>query len=492
MLWYCLFRLKRQRMYALANKIKSPDEHHPVFGIALNVLGSTEDIMNKMKTYSEFTTESNGIAKAWLGPLLYCMITDPNMLEVLLKKHLEKDELHRFIRALVGNASIFAPVSVWRPRRKIAVPAFSPRILASFVDVFAARADELSKLLTPKAGTGNFKIWSYVNAYSLDAIMETAMGTQIKAQQNQDNVILKAVNESLRLSCERIFHLWLQPAWLYWFFPQHAKLMYYTKIVHDFTDKIIAEKKMQLSSPNTEFQTDEKPDVVKSCIETTFLDLLITQSGGYNDLELREEVLTFIVAAMDTSAVTISFTLKVLGKYPKVQEKVFEELEAVFGDSDRLLHRNDLPKLQYLERVIKETLRLFPSVPFIIRTAEEDTYIDEDITIPKGSGIIVSIWGVHRNPKIWGPDALSFDPDRFLPERCKNLHPCSYIPFSYGPRNCLGYQYAMMSMKTALSSILRRYRVVGEPEKGPVPHIPVKLEVMLKAVDGYEVALELR
>ncbi|CAK1553506.1 unnamed protein product [Leptosia nina] len=477
----------------MANKVSGSEDDGPLFGIAIHCLGDTEHIMNKLQEYSCVTTSLNGFAKAWLGPLLYYMITDPEKIEYVLKHHLEKDNLHRFIRYIVGYASIFAPVSIWRPRRKISVPVFSPKIISSFVDVFSVQSDKLSRKLKVLAGTGNFKIWSYINAYSLDAVLETAMGVQINAQDNHENSILTATNHALYYACERIFQLWLQPDWLYKFFPQHAKLKSATKVIHEFTDGIIQKKREQIEEEKK--QGEVKGGDAKRNKDLTFLDQLVTQSGGangYSDVELREEVLTFIVAAMDTSAVTMGFTLKLLSKYPEVQQKVFDELDALFGDSDRLLVKEDLPKLPYLERVIKETLRLFPSVPFIIREASEHFITNDGIPVPKGSGLITSIWGVHRNPKYWGSDAHCFDPDRFLPERCKNLHPCAFIPFSHGPRNCLGYQYAMMSMKTALSSILRRYRVVGVPEKGPVPHIRVKLEIMMKAVDGFEVALEER
>ncbi|XP_045512002.1 cytochrome P450 4C1-like isoform X1 [Pieris brassicae] len=489
-LWYGGFRYKRRNMYLLAKKVKTPKLLFPFFGISIEVLGNTEAIMNKMKYYSDFATSSGGVACGWLGPLLYYLITDADKIEVVLKTVLEKDGLHRFIQVLVGNASIFSKVSIWRPRRKITVTAFSPKILSEFVNVFSLQSDKLSNKLKPMAGAGNFKLWPYVNAYSLDAIMETAMGVQINAQDSQDNPILTAVNESLRLSSERIFHLWLQPDWLFKFFPQYSQLLNHTRIVHDFTSEIIRKKKTEFNTKNKDIA--HKPDVEQGNLETTFLDHLIRQSdlqGGYSDLELREEVLTFIIAAMDTSATTMGFVLKLLGKYPEIQQKVFKELDAVFEGSDRLLYKHDLAKLQYLERVIKETLRLFPSVPFLIRKAEYDTQLTEDITLPKGAGIVCSIWGVHRNPTIWGPDADCFDPDRFLPERCKDLPACAYIPFSFGPRNCLGYQYAMMSMKTALSTVLRVYRVVGAPEAGPIPNIRVKLEVMLKAVDEYEVAI---
>ncbi|KAI2474361.1 hypothetical protein C4B38_000445, partial [Diabrotica virgifera virgifera] len=115
-------------------------------------------------------------------------------------------------------------------------------------------------------------------------------------------------------------------------------------------------------------------------------------------------------------------------------QKVFEELIDILGP-DRRVFPDDLPQMKYLERVVKETLRLFPAVPLLARTLQDD--IDAgDMVFPSGSSVLVGTVFVHRNPVHW-PDPLKFDPDRFLPENAAKRHPCTYIPFSYGPRNCI-------------------------------------------------------
>ncbi|XP_026328887.1 cytochrome P450 4c3-like isoform X2 [Hyposmocoma kahamanoa] len=388
-------------------------------------------------------------------------------------------------------------LSIWRRRRKVTVPAFSPKIIENFVEVFSEQSEILVKRLEPRVGTGQFSIWPYLSSYTLDSVSETAMGVKLHAQENPNSLFLQAINKLLHLVSERFFCLWLQPNWLYKFMPQYATHEKNKNIMHEFVDQVITKKREEIKTKHeSKSESENKKDFdFDSYKRNSFLDLLITLSGGekgFTNVELREEVLTLTVAGTDTSAVSIGYTLVLLGKYPEIQEKVHQELCDVFGDSDRPLVKEDISKLKYLERVVKESLRLYPPVPFIARKVLKDIKLSSGYVLPAGSGIIVSIWGIHRDPKYWGPDAEKFDPDRFLPERFNFEHSCSFMPFSNGPRNCVGYQYALMSMKIALSTILRRYRIVGKEGTLRNPFIKVKLQIMMKAVDDYQVALERR
>ncbi|KAG7299556.1 hypothetical protein JYU34_016517 [Plutella xylostella] len=495
-LWFAIFRYRRRNMYRLAKHITGSKDELPGIGVAHRLVGNTEEIMYSLQQLSYESIHNNGIIKGWLGHILYFVVVDPVDLEVVLKSCLEKDDLHRFIRKIIGNGGIFAPVSIWRRRRKIMVPAFSPKILENFVNVFSEQSQILTNKLSNCANGKIFSIWHYLSTYTLDSVCETAMGVHIEAQSNKDLPFLKSMNRVLNLVTERIFHLWLQADWMYrlfWF--KHSEHDQCVGVMHKFTDEVIKRKRASIiAEKQNKTETGVEFDLGTYQMKT-FLDLLITFSGGdkgYNDVELREEVMTLTVAGTDTSAVAIGYTLKLLGKYPHIQEKVYQELLDVFEGSDRPLIKEDLMKLTYLERVVKESLRLFPPVPFIIRKVLEDIKLPSGRVLPAGSGVVVSIWGIHRDPHYWGPDAEHFDPDRFLPERLNLAHSTSFMPFSSGPRNCVGYQYAMMSIKTALSTVLRKYKVVGDPESGPIPSMRVKLDVMMKAADGYQLALERR
>lgn len=150
----------------------------------------------------------------------------------------------------------------------------------------------------------------------------------------------------------------------------------------------------------------------------------------------------------------------------------------------------ELQNLPYTERVIKESLRLYPSVPLITREASEDFLSHTGSRIPKGTVLYLHIFDLHRNPDIY-PDPQRFDPDRFLPEHCAKRHPFAYLPFSAGPRNCigepidirqwpeaqnasfLGQKFAILEMKAVIVGLLGKFRI--EPSQDAPPRFFVDL-----------------
>lgn len=123
--------------------------------------------------------------------------------------------------------------------------------------------------------------------------------------------------------------------------------------------------------------------------------------------------------------------------HPECQQRVFEELKEIMPDPNTPLTGEHIEKLEYTDRCVKETLRLFPTVPIIGRTVEKEMKL-KNITLQPGQGIIVALGELQRNPKYWGEKAAEFDPDNFLPEKMAARPPLVYMPFSEGARMCIG------------------------------------------------------
>ncbi|KAL1465042.1 hypothetical protein WDU94_004637 [Cyamophila willieti] len=134
---------------------------------------------------------------------------------------------------------------------------------------------------------------------------------------------------------------------------------------------------------------------------------------------------------------SLCWTLHLLAANQDVQDKVLAEIEDIFGSREcNEIQKEHLKKMEYLEKVIKESLRLYPSVPYISRWLENDLILG-DYTVPAKTNISIVTYFLHRNPKIY-PDPDKFDPERFSQKNSAARHPFAYIPFSAGPRNCIG------------------------------------------------------
>ncbi|XP_047984208.1 cytochrome P450 4V2-like isoform X2 [Leguminivora glycinivorella] len=403
---------------------------------------------------------------------------------------MEKGFITQFIRTLIGNGSIFASVDIWRPRRKVLAPVFSMKNLNEFVKVFAKQSMIMADLLEPMAGGADFSVWRYFNTYTFDSVCESTLGIDLNSQKNPNHSFLTAFDFASQELAKRLVSPWMYPEFIYRLLPRYKKFDYHRNVIHTFFDEIIEIKLKQLST-----QKGDKNDI--NGTEKTFLDMMIQSSDRqekkYSDLELREELMVIVMAGTDTSAVGASFAAAMLARHPEVQKKLHHELDDVFGDSDRALTVEDLPKLKYLEAVIKETLRLYPPVPLTAREVMNDVTLPSGTTLVDGVSVVLNIWATHRNPAFWGADAEQFRPDRFLEGPLK--HPLQFQPFSLPMRNCLGYNYAMMSMKTMMANMLRRYRILPpshmDEHKLKEP-LKVSFDIMMRDMDNYEIRLENR
>jgi len=260
------------------------------------------------------------------------------------------------------------------------------------------------------------------------------------------------------------------------------------KTLHGFTEKVIAERKQELEEMRVDNQVEE---VIGKKQKLAFLDLLVEASKGgtvLSDCDIREEVDTFMFEGHDTTATNMSFTLWLLATHPEIQKRCQEELDEIFeGDQERAATSQDLAAMKYVECCLKESLRLYQSVPLISRILGEDVEIDGKV-LPAKTNVILFKFLLHRDPKTF-PDPDRFDPDRFSLESVQGRHPYSYVPFSAGPRNCIGQKFATMEEKVLVSSVLRKFNLSSSMT---VEEIPLCAEVILRPKNGLRISLEPR
>jgi len=251
-------------------------------------------------------------------------------------------------------------------------------------------------------------------------------------------------------------------------------------------------KKETLEQQSLKVDNGQKVDTfISSRRRLAFLDMLIEQHlkdpAVLSELDMREEVDTFMFEGHDTTAMSMIWTLFLLGHHPEIQEKVYQEIDYLWKrdsvEEAKLLSANQLRELKFLEACIKESLRLFPSVPFIGRVAATDIEY-ENYTIPKDSTLFLFIHMIHRDPRLF-TKPYSFIPERFIEGSDAYVkNPFAYVPFSAGPRNCIGQKFALQEEKVVLATVLRHFQlestkhlddILMHPELVMRPKEPIKI-----------------
>jgi cytochrome P450 len=201
----------------------------------------------------------------------------------------------------------------------------------------------------------------------------------------------------------------------------------------------------------------DEPDLL-----SMFLSARDEETGaGMTDQQLRDEVLTMLLAGHETTSLALSWTYYLLSRHPEVERGIADEVDRVIGDARPSF--THLERLTCTRRAIEESLRLYPPAWGFSRQALADDEIG-GYHIPKGSLAFVIPFVVHRRPKLW-PEPERFDPDRFAPEHESARQKFAYIPFGGGPRGCIGNQFAMTEAMLIVAAIAQRYRIELVPDQ---------------------------
>ncbi|XP_034123163.1 cytochrome P450 4d1 [Drosophila guanche] len=377
--------------------------------------------------------------KVWLGPELNVLMANPKDVEVVLGtlRFNDKAGEYKALEPWLKEGLLVSRGRKWHKRRKIITPAFHFKILDQFVDVFESGSRELLRNMEMdrlrQAKTG-LNLYDWINLCTMDTICETAMGVSINAQTNADSEYVQAVKTISMVLHKRMFNIFYRFDWTYMLTPLARAEKRALNVLHEFTEKIIVQRREEL-----------------------------IRCGN-------KEVDTFMFEGHDTTSSALVFFFYNIATHPEAQAKCFEEISSVMGqDNSTPVTYELLNKLHYVDLCIKETLRMFPSVPLLGRKVLEECEINGKL-IPAGTNIGISPLFLGRREELFS-EPNSFKPERFdVVTSAEKLNPYAYIPFSAGPRNCIGQKFAMLEIKAIVANVLRHYHIdfVGDTTEPPV------------------------
>lgn len=388
-----------------------------------------------------------------MGPIRVTYFTHPDHVKHILVERptiYGRSKLLRRAEPILGKGLITNDGESWRRQRRLAQPAFHRERLAVLVDqmvqVMGAHLRNWDALpdgtvldIMPEMTRLTLSITTRT-LFSSDAFN----GTVNPGAAELEDAMYSATHEnSARLLSANPLRMFLP-----------------TKANREFDKNMAMLNRAVLGLIEARRKQAQPPqDLLQMLLEARYEDT----GGGMSDAQLRDELMTLIVAGHETTTFALGWTWFLLGSHPEVWEKLQAEVDSVL--EGRVPTAQDLPKLRYTAMVIDESMRLYPPVWSFPREAMSDDVIGGYL-VSKGDIITLSPYLTHRHPAVW-EEPEKFNPERFSPERSAGRPRLAFFPFGGGMRMCIGTNFASMEMQIILAMIVQRYRVQYTEQKPP-------------------------
>ncbi|KAK4050918.1 Cytochrome P450 monooxygenase [Microbotryomycetes sp. JL221] len=388
-----------------------------------------------------FTRDPN-VIKAILTSTSPSTSTEPSPL-----KYVKGPWLDGVLGDLLGSGIFNADGKVWKEHRAMTRPYFAKDRITDF-EKFVKHSDHLLEVIAKlKAlpghslshNNGAIEVQDLLGRFTLDTGIDFLLAGGLDSLGDLPQT--SGVPHELPQSSRFLRDLWAVQEIF------KNKNEEHLKVINSFVDKLVLDglNKQRVVKGNEEVET--------------LLDHLISETR--DPKMLRDEVLNILLAARDTTQATLTASLYVLAKRPEICKRLRSEILAIVPKGATPTYE-DVRDIRYLRLFLNEVLRLYPPVPFNVRTAAQDDVIQTEgkaLFIPKGMRMSYAIYSTHRRTDLWGDDAEVFDPDRWSDDRLRfyKSNPLAYTPFSAGPRICLGQNFALNEASFALIKILSQY-----------------------------------
>ncbi len=372
---------------------------------------------------------------------------------------------YRVLRLMLGNGLLTSEGDFWLRQRRLAQPAFHRQRIAGFVETMnTATLDMVQDWETYADNGQSFDVAEEMSRLAFRIVGETLFSINLSDGADE---VGQALASCLQQLMNRGLRPFTPPLWVPT--PGNRRFQRSLEALDRMVYQIIAERRRDPS---------DHGDLL-----SMFMAAEDEETGErMDDQQLRDEVLTMVLAGHETVAGTLAWTWYLLTQHPEVEAKLRAEIDDVLGG--RLPTLDDLPQLTYTLMVLQESMRLYPAIYSFHRSAIAEDEIG-GYPIQPGQMVALCPFVVHRHPDFW-PDAETFDPERFTPERVAERHRFAHFPFAAGPRQCIGLTYALTEAQLVIATVLQRYRMQLVPGTVVIPQPAVSL----RPRDGVPVTLE--
>ena len=369
------------------------------------------------------------------------VVTHPEALKQVLSTRRDryvKGHVYDGARNLLGNGLVTLEGDAWKTRRTLAQPAFHRQSLVKLAAIMARSGARSLDDLCARADRGPIEIDAHreMVKLTLDVVLAALLGGDLL---RASDFSYEALGAALELMSERANGIVL-PAWL----PTPRNIRFRRVLRElDATMYSLIERARQ--------RADDDGSLLSMILSAVDADT----GKSLADRDVRDEVFTLFLAGHETTALTLTWIFTFLDGRPEVLDCMRGEVDEVLRGRDPTFE--DVSKLSYVRQVVEESLRLRPPAPLVARNVVKDDEID-GYRVSSGDVVFTFFWGTHRHPEFWS-DPETFDPDRFAPERSKNRHSWSFIPFSGGPRTCIGNSFALVESSILVAQLLNRFDI---------------------------------